>query len=213
MHPLPPSRTLSRLRSLSPALPCRYEKLEEELDRTVLGAGALEGPVGGGGGGGEGGGGGGGSSSSLLLQPFLRVPSSSQRRMEQCLGLAKDLLTTQRRAEVAEAAAATYEREMGKLKEEVGELERRIQQGKQPQTYLADQVDVAERGRIEAQTAATALQLRLTETSNSLAAAQGQNELLLRDLELLLSQRGSLDALRATLTRLLPNELAPAIAA
>ena len=52
----------------------------------------------------------------------------------------------------------------------------------------------------------------LAEATDQLSAAKGQNEQLLQDLESLLSQRGSLDALRTTLTRLLPPELGPALA-
>ena len=100
-----------------------YEKLEEELDRTVLQAGALTlfdrgdertrgdephvdealkgsspsamGDVPSARGARAGGG---------AMMPFIRVPSSSQRRMEQCLGLASDLLAAQKRAEAAEVS-------------------------------------------------------------------------------------------------------------
>jgi hypothetical protein len=84
-----------------------YEALEEELDRTVLQSGgvaasasacgfdgsATEAP-----GGGERG----ELSQGGALLPLIRVPTSTQRRMQQCLSLARDLLTAQRRAEAAE---------------------------------------------------------------------------------------------------------------
>ena len=80
------------------------------------------------------------------------------------------------------------------------------------QGYLADQLEQAEKARMELEARTASLQQQLVEHADALAGARQQNELLLRDLESLLSQRGSLDALRTTLSRLLPAELAPAIA-
>ena len=74
------------------------------------------------------------------------------------------------------------------------------------------QVELAEARRLEAEAQLVAQREALTRQATDLEAARAQNEQLLRDLELLLSQRGSLDALRGTLTQLLPPELAPALA-
>lgn len=195
-----------------------YERLEQELDSTVLAVGATPlrvdearttdagamaaatsgGPA---------------TAEAGALQPYVRVPSSAQRRMEQCLGLAKELMQAQRRAQTAEEASAERGREVARLERVVGDLERRARSSGHPQQYLAEQAEMAEKGRLEAEASATRLQQQLAEHADALAAARQQNDLLVRDLETLLSQRGSLDALRATLTRLLPSELAPAIAA
>ena len=190
-----------------------YEQLELELDRTVLQAGALEASGGGDPAEGGGGGGGGGGGSSRALQPFIRVPSSAQRRMEQCLGLARDLLASQKAAAEAEAKLANATAEVARLQSVVAELQRKVQQAGRPQSYLAEQVETAERQRLEAEAQAASLRQKLAEHADALATARHQNDLLLRDMESLLSQRGSLDALRATLSRLLPPDLAPAIAA
>ena len=71
---------------------------------------------------------------------------------------------------------------------------------------------MAEAKRIAAEGRVATLTQSLAEATDQLSAAKGQNEQLLQDLESLLSQRGSLDALRTTLTRLLPPELGPALA-
>ena len=178
-----------------------YEELEEELDRTVLQAGALA-AVDGGAEAGE---------AAGAVQPYLRVPSSAQRRMQQCLTLAKDLLTAQRRAEVAEAKAIEAKGEVDRVQSVADELQRKIRQSGQPQSYLVEQVERADALRAEAQGRIDALTRQLAEQAESLSMARQQNAQLLSDLESLLSQRGSLDALRATLTRLLPHEFAPTL--
>ena len=182
-----------------------YEELEEELDRTVLQAGALA-ALDGGAEAGEAGGAGAGA-----VQPYLRVPSSAQRRMQQCLTLAKDLLTAQRRAEVAEAKVIEAKGEVERVQSVADELQRRIRQSGQPQSYLVEQVERADALRLEMQGRVDALTRQLAEQAESLSMARQQNAQLLSDLESLLSQRGSLDALRATLTRLLPHEFAPTL--
>ena len=179
-----------------------YERLEEELDGAVLQSGAIAAYEG------DGGAGGGGAGGNA---PMIRVPSSAQRRMQQCLGLAKDVLSAQKRAETAEAALLAQKGEVERLDGMVSEMQRRLRSAGQPQNYLAEQVELADARRVEAEAAAQKLAAELGQASETLAATREQNEQLLRDLESLLSQRGSLDVLRATLTRLLPPELAPSL--
>ena len=179
-----------------------YERLEEELDGAVLQSGAIAAYEG------DGGAGGGGAGGNA---PLIRVPSSAQRRMQQCLGLAKDVLSAQKRAETAEAALLAQKGEVERLDGMVSEMQRRLRSAGQPQNYLAEQVELADARRVEAEAAAQKLAAELGQASETLAATREQNEQLLRDLESLLSQRGSLDVLRATLTRLLPPELAPSL--
>ena len=92
------------------------------------------------------------------------------------------------------------------------ELQRQLRTTAKPASYLAEQLELAEGRRLEADGQVGALTQQLREHADALAASRAQNEQLLHDLEALLSQRGSLDALRATLTRLLPPELGPALA-
>ena len=104
------------------------------------------------------------------------------------------------------------EGEAERLTNVADELQRKLRQTGQPQNYLAEQIEVAEAKRIAAEGRVATLTQSLAEATDQLSAAKGQNEQLLQDLESLLSQRGSLDALRTTLTRLLPPELGPALA-
>ena len=192
-----------------------YERLEEELDSAVVQSGTLaaySADEAGGSGSATGGeeptgphsGGG-------ALQSIIRVPSSAQRRMQQCLGLAKDLLHAQRRAEQAEAALLEQKAEVERMNGVVHELNRKVRLSGQPHNVLAQQVEAAEAKRGEAEAEAQRLGVELAKSQETLSATRVQNEQLLKDMESLLSQRGSLEALRATLTRLLPPEFAPAL--
>ena len=192
-----------------------YERLEEELDSAVMQTGALaaldaDRPSGSaaaaGAGDAES-----ASRSGGTMQPYLRVPSSAQRRMQQCLGLAKDVLTAQRRAEAAEAELTNQRAEVDRLTAVLGETQRKLRQAGQPHNYLAEQVEVADEKRSRAEAKVAQLSMDLAAASEALATTKAQNDQLLKDLESLLSQRGSLDALRATLTRLLPPDLAPTL--
>ena len=129
--------------------------------------------------------------------------------MQQCLGLAKDVLNAQRRAEVAEAALSQHKGEVERLSSVVNELQRKLRHTGQPQNYLAEQAETAERRKDEAEKQVGALQHKVADLSAALDEATSQKDLLLKDMESLLSQRGSLDALRATLSRLLPADVAP----
>ena len=131
--------------------------------------------------------------------------------MQQCLGLAKDLLAAQRRAEAAETALVQQKGEVERLSGVAGELQRKLRQAGQPQSHLAEQVESAESRRAEAERQSHALQHKVAELASSLDEANAQKALLLADMESLLSQRGSLEALRATLSRLLPPDAAPAL--
>jgi chromosome segregation ATPase len=201
--------TIAQLQAKHDALHERvaaYEKLEEELDTAVLQSGALAAYAA------DGSGTSGASAGTHVgdsVQPLIRVPSSAQRRMQQCLGLAKDLLGAQRRAEVAEAALLQQKGEVERMAGLVDELNRKLRQAGQPHNVLAEQVELAEARRDEAEAEVRRLATQLAESKDAHSAMCQQNEQMLRDMESLLSQRGSLEALRNTLTRLLPADLAP----
>ena len=131
--------------------------------------------------------------------------------MQQCLGLAKDLLGAQKRAEAAEAALLQQRGEVERMSALVSELNRKLRQAGQPHNVLAEQVELAEAKRDQAEAEVKRLATQLAESRDAHHAMRQQNEQMLRDMESLLSQRGSLEALRSTLTRLLPADLAPTL--
>ncbi len=170
-----------------------YEKLEAELDRTIVHTGAL-------------------AATSVAATaeggsaPLLRVPSSAQRRMEQCVGLSRDLVAVQGRADAAEAQLAQQRAEAVRVKSQLADAERRLRQAGQPQSYLAEQLEKSEAGRMHAEGRLATSEQQLGETRESLVSANHQIKLMRADLERLLAQRGSLDALRATLVHLLGSD-------
>ena len=108
------------------------EQLEAELDTTVMQSGALasslsigELPP-------KSGGAAASDTAGTAVQPYLRVPSSAQRRLTQCLGLAKDLLTEKRRAEVAETKLLEAKGEAERLTNVADELQRKLRQRRRP---------------------------------------------------------------------------------
>lgn len=108
-----------------------YEKLEEELDKTVIQAVASDmlgaqtqdtvEPADRGGSKACG-----GTSALAAVQPLIRVPSSSQRRMEQCLSLARELLTAQNRADDLEVRRHQLEAEIAKLKAQLADAQQLV---------------------------------------------------------------------------------------
>lgn len=153
--------------------------------------------------------GGGGADGAGLPPPgsvgpgsLIRVPSSAQRRMEQCLGLARDLLAAQSRADSMDALAQSRQAEVDKLREELAEAQRLLRRSNQPQVYLAEQVQKAEATQRAAERQLASLAQQKGEHADALAAAQQENAMLRADLERVISQRGALEALRSTLTRL-----------
>ena len=205
--------TIAQLQAKHDALHERvaaYEKLEEELDTAVMQSGAHSAYAPNGAG-----------TDALAtptmnigdssVQSLIRVPSSAQRRMQQCLGLAKDLLCVQKRAELAEASLLQQKAEVERMGGLVSELNRKLRQAGQPHNVLAEQVELAESKRDDAEAEVQRLATQLAESKEAQSLMRKENDQMLRDMESLLSQRGSLEALRTTLTRLLPSDLAPAL--
>mmetsp|Transcript_4774 Transcript_4774/g.9297 ORF Transcript_4774/g.9297 Transcript_4774/m.9297 type:complete len:689 (-) Transcript_4774:351-2417(-) len=167
-----------------------YEALEAELDKSVMQAGLAQPTA--------------GESTSLMpSMPALRVPSSSQRRLEQCLALSRDLLASQRTAESLRATLLERSSEVERLKEQLVDAQRRIRLSAQPQAFLAEQLHISEQQVHQLQRRLEAAATDQSEQQEAMARLQQQVRMLKTDLERVLQQRGSLDALRTTLSRLI----------
>ena len=81
----------------------------------------------------------------------LRVPSSAQRRVDQCIVLSRDLLAAQGRAETAESGMAKAKADAARTLALLADAERRLRMAGQPQSYLADQVERADAQRLAAE--------------------------------------------------------------
>lgn len=134
------------------------------------------------------------------------MPTSAQRRLDQCVRLSAQLLAAQTRVDELSRELRARGDEVERLHEGLQKAERRWQLVHSPQAYLVGQLRSAE----EAAEAAVAQQRSaartLRENEATLADVREQHRLLQADLERLLQKRGSFDALRATLSRLLAKE-------
>ena len=163
-----------------------YEQLESELVKMVVAGGGsdMQGPT-------------------AAANPAVRVPSSAQRRLDQCLSLSRELLASQRQAEELRDALADRTAEAERLREQLGGAQQRIRQAGQPHSYLIEQLQVAEQQIQQLQRQVVRTNDAHAESQAALASALQQQRLLKVDLERVLQQRGSLEALRATLSRLM----------
>lgn len=90
-----------------------------------------------------------------------------------------------------------------RLRQQLASATRRQQLASTPQTFLIEQLEAAE---VEAKAQATKAEAAARDAADrqvALEASQQQLRMLRADLERLLQQRGSIDALRNTLSRLL----------
>jgi len=161
-----------------------YEQLESELDQMVVAEGSdLQG--------------------GAVGAAVVRVPSSAQRRLDQCLALSRELLVSQRKVEEQRAALADRTAEVERLREQLGDAQQCVRQAGQPHGYLIEQLQVAEQQIQQQQRQALRANDAHAESQEALASALQQHRLLKVDLERVLQQRGSLEALRSTLARLM----------
>ncbi|KAL1503850.1 hypothetical protein AB1Y20_012314 [Prymnesium parvum] len=170
-----------------------YEKLEEELDKTVLQTVASD----------VFGGGATAASAAGSSQPMIRVPSSSQRRMEQCLSLARELLAAQNSADALQVEQSQLTAEVQALKAQLADAQRLVRMTAQPQSYLVEQMHLSEQRQRAAEAQLSALARERAEQESALVAMRQQNLMLRGDLERMIAQRGTLDELRAALARVL----------
>ena len=89
-----------------------------------------------------------------------------------------------------------------RLREQLHDAERRVRQAGQPQSHLVEQLSLGEQQRQQLQLRLDAAEASHAERERALASSQELQRALKTDLERVLRQRGSLDALRSTLMRL-----------
>ncbi len=171
------SEAESRLRQCEEKL-AAYEALEAELDRAVLASGGAP-PAG------------------------VSVPTSAKRRLAQSLSLSRDLLAARRDADAKGAEVRAAQDELERLREQVTLAQRRARLAHSPQQHLIDQLEGAEARAKQCEADAKGARAEAEVARAALGTARQQHKLLKSDLERLLQQRGSLDALRTTLSRLL----------
>lgn len=135
----------------------------------------------------------------------VSAPTTSQRRIQQSLQLAKQLKEKQDQCEELTAAKAHLEAEVEKLSGEVHISKRLLSHTDQPYAYLVAQIEDKERENHE-------LKRSLRQASQRLSAVQAEMEVLQRrsseqerDLENLLGKRQALDTLQSTLKTLLED--------
>jgi len=101
------------------------------------------------------------------------------------------------------SSAVDKEAQLEVLREQLADANRRLRLASQPHGYLAEQLQLAEAQlHAQQQRVDAALAERATR-EEALARSQQQQRILKADLERVLQQRGSLDALRSTLSKLL----------
>lgn len=166
-----------------------YDRMESELDAAVMAGGAQP-----------------GGASSIV------VPTSAQRRLDQCVRLSAELLSAQGRVDEVGRELRGAHAEAEKLRQQLEAAERRLQLVHSPQKYLVEQLRIAEEKADTAVDKQKSAARALAERDEALDYARQQHRLLQADLERLLQQRGNFEALRGTLSRLMAKENAPAAA-
>jgi chromosome segregation ATPase len=136
----------------------------------------------------------------------IQAPTTSQRRIQQSLQLAKQLKEKQDQCEALESAKTHLEGEVEKLSNEVHLSKRLLSHTDQPYAYLVAQIEEKERESQE-------LRRQLKQSSSRLSTVQAEMEVLQRrsseqerDLQDLLSKRQALDSLQTVLKSLLEDE-------
>ena len=180
----------------------QYERLEEELDAAVIAAGEAAAA-------------GGGTPGSDAIAPLamIRVPSAAERRVQQCLALARQAVAAQGHADEMLARQRKDGAEIARLEAALDEARGRLRMGNSPQSVILNQLAAVEAREADVRTRLAEAQLQLAAKDDALGASQAQKALLEADLKKLLEQRGSLDLLRGTLSKLLGEGVAGMAAA
>ena len=175
----------------------QYERLEEELDAAVIAAGEAAAA-------------GGGTPGSDAIAPLamIRVPSAAERRVQQCLALARQAVAAQGRTDEMLARQRKDGAEIARLEAALDEARGRLRMGNSPQSVILNQLAAVEAREADVRTRLAEAQLQLAAKDDALGASQAQKALLEADLKKLLEQRGSLDLLRGTLSKLLGEGVA-----
>ena len=98
--------------------------------------------------------------------------------------------------------------EIARLEAALDEARGRLRMGNSPQSVILNQLAAVEAREADVRTRLAEAQLQLAAKDDALGASQAQKALLEADLKKLLEQRGSLDLLRGTLSKLLGEGVA-----
>ena len=141
-------------------------------------------------------------SSAIAPLAMIRVPSAAERRVQQCLALARQAVAAQGHADEMLARQRKDGAEIARLEAALDEARGRLRMGNSPQSVILNQLAAVEAREADVRTRLAEAQLQLAAKDDALGASQAQKALLEADLKKLLEQRGSLDLLRGTLSKL-----------
>ncbi|KAL4157332.1 hypothetical protein PRNP1_006355 [Phytophthora ramorum] len=167
-----------------------YELLEIDLDGAVVQTGEIVA--------GEKGEAGGGSKLQEVMTTFGAIPTTTKRRFQQSVLLAQRVVKSQREAIALEQTLNEVSSERARLQQEVVELKAKLASFHQPQSYLIDKLTRRDQELQGAVRTSQEAQSQLQQLRTQYHQLQDANASLQHQLQQLLSRRGDLDALKAT---------------
>ena len=175
----------------------QYERLEEELDAAVIAAGEAAAA-------------GGGTPRQRRDRPARDDPRAvgGGAGVQQCLALARQAVAAQGHADEMLARQRKDGAEIARLEAALDEARGRLRMGNSPQSVILNQLAAVEAREADVRARLAEARLQLAAKDDALGASQAQKALLEADLKKLLEQRGSLDLLRGTLSKLLGEGVA-----
>ncbi|KAG3094676.1 hypothetical protein PC122_g5681 [Phytophthora cactorum] len=181
-----------------------YELLEIDLDGAVVQTGEIAA-------GGEGNQVDGSAPSSLKFQEvmttFGAIPTTTKRRFQQSVLLAQKVVKSQREAIALEQKLNEVTSDRSRLQQQIAELKAKLANLHQPQSYLIDKLTRREQELQGAMRRYEEAQEQLQQLRAQYQQAQDANASLQHQLQQLLSRRGDLDALKATVQLLRDDAL------
>ncbi|KAG3151739.1 hypothetical protein PI124_g3615 [Phytophthora idaei] len=172
-----------------------YELLEIDLDGAVVQTGEIAA-------GGEGNQADGSAPSSLKLQEvmttFGAIPTTTKRRFQQSVLLAQKVVKSQREAIALKQKLNEVTSDRSRLQQQIAELKAKLANFHQPQSYLIDKLTRREQELQGAMRRYEEAQEQLQQLRAQYQQTQDANASLQHQLQQLLSRRGDLDALKAT---------------
>ncbi|KAG6949844.1 hypothetical protein JG688_00014464 [Phytophthora aleatoria] len=172
-----------------------YELLEIDLDGAVVQTGEIAA-------GGEGNQADGSAPSSLKLQEvmttFGAIPTTTKRRFQQSVLLAQKVVKSQREAIALKQKLNEVTSDRSGLQQQIAELKAKLANFHQPQSYLIDKLTRREQELQGAMRRYEEAQEQLQQLRAQYQQTQDANASLQHQLQQLLSRRGDLDALKAT---------------
>ncbi|KAG3108869.1 hypothetical protein PI125_g11426 [Phytophthora idaei] len=183
-----------------------YELLEIDLDGAVVQTGEIAA-------GGEGNQADGSAPSSLKLQEvmttFGAIPTTTKRRFQQSVLLAQKVVKSQREAIALKQKLNEVTSDRSRLQQQIAELKAKLANFHQPQSYLIDKLTRREQELQGAMRRYEEAQEQLQQLRAQYQQTQDANASLQHQLQQLLSRRGDLDALKATVQLLRGKIQAP----